>query len=298
MKIYHITDLTEQLNTLPCALSLGNFDGVHLGHRALIKASEDAPYTTAVFTFSDKENKVITPIERKAALIESLGVELLFVAPFSLFKSLTPDEFITYLADKLAAKHLVCGFNFRFGKGAVGTSDTLRALAATHEIGVTIQPAVEYGGITVSATAIRALLAKGDIQTANLLLGTTYTLSGEVVRGFGIGKTLSFATLNLALAETPQLLHGVYITEAVIEGKRYPAITNIGKNPTFSRGTVSCETHLLNVTGDFYEKHAEIRFLSFLREETSFPTPNDLKKQVLSDIEAAADYHKTGGGTV
>lgn len=295
MKIIHINDLSEQLNTAPAAVALGNFDGVHLGHTALVKRTREGALASAVFTFNDRESDVITPLCEKARLFEALGVELLFVAPFSLFRGESPEAFIAYLAEKLAARRLVCGYNFRFGKGAVGTPETLIALAEENGVTAEVEGEVRMGGESVSSTRIRALLKEGELTHAEALLGRPYTLSGKVIRGYGIGRTLSFATLNLALAAEPLVPHGVYISEATIDEKIYPAITNIGKNPTFSRDAISCETHLLDVTGEFYEKAVTLRLLSYLREEQAFSSPDTLKKQVLADIEKARAYHERGG---
>lgn len=295
MKIISITDLKEQLNTAPAAIALGNFDGVHLGHRALIGRTHCRELVSAVFTFSDKSTGIITPFPEKARLFEALGVDLLFVAPFALVKDQSPKDFVDYLVKKLSAKRLVCGYNFRFGKGAVGSPETLTTLAKANGVDATVESEVRKNGENVSATHIRTLLAKGEIAHAEALLGHPYTLTGEVVRGYGIGKTLSFATLNLALSSPPLVPHGVYFSEATVEGKCYPAITNIGKNPTFSRNEVSCETHLLDTDGEFYEKNVNLRLLSYLREEKTFSSPEALRRQVLSDVEKARKFHKKGG---
>lgn len=292
MTIHFITDLTEQLNTTPVTLALGNFDGVHLGHQALIARTTEGALCPAVFTFTDKQKDVITPLNEKADLLETMGIEKLFVAPFSLFKSLSPEEFVLYLSEKLAAKALVCGYNFRFGKDAVGNAESLKALTVPLDISLTVENEVRLQGETISSSVIRALLQEGALAKATAMLGRPYSLSGSVVKGFGIGKTLSFATLNLEMnACRAPLCHGVYITEALIDHKLYPAITNIGKNPTFSREAISCETHLLNASGDFYHKEIHVRFLSYLRPEKRFTSPTALKDQVLADIEAAKAYH-------
>jgi len=295
MKIIPITDLKEQLNTAPVAIALGNFDGVHLGHRALIERTLCHELLSAVFTFGDRLTGIMTPLLEKARLFETLGVELLIVAPFELFKDESPESFVEYLVTKLAAKHLVCGYNFRFGKGAVGSPELLCTLAQKNGITAEVEAEVRKGGENVSSTHIRALLEQGELAHAEALLGHPYTLTGEVVRGYGIGKTLSFATLNLSLATEPLVPHGVYISEATIDGITYPAITNIGNNPTFGRDTVSCETHLLDTVGEFYEKNVRLHLLAYLREEKAFSSPEELKKQVLSDINVARAFHKKGG---
>lgn len=295
MKIIPITDLKEQLNITPAAIALGNFDGVHLGHRALIERTRRPELLSAVFTFAPRPTGTITPLSEKARLFEAMGVELLFVAPFALFKDESPEDFVEYLVGKLSAKKLVCGYNFRFGKGAVGSPDTLSLLANQHGITAEVEAEVRKGGENVSSTHIRALLEQGEIAHAEALLGHPYTLTGKVVRGYGIGKTLSFATLNLALDAEALVPHGVYISEATIDGRCYPAITNIGNNPTFGRDTVSCETHLLDTVGEFYEKAVSLRLLTYLREERVFASSEELKRQVLSDVEKARAFHRKGG---
>ena len=166
MKIIPITDLTEQLNKEPLAIALGNFDGVHLGHQALIKRTKKHPFTPAVFTFGDRRNGIITPLEEKARVFESLGVMLLFVAPFDLFKSLSPEAFVNYLCEKLSAKLLVCGYNFRFGQFAKGTPDDLVALAEQNGIRAEVENEVQKDAHTISSTVIRTLLKEGKIKEA------------------------------------------------------------------------------------------------------------------------------------
>lgn len=298
MKIIPICDLHEQLNTAPTAIALGNFDGVHLGHQALIARTLCQGERSAVFTFEDRLAGIITPLCEKARLFEALGVEYLFVAPFSLFKGESPESFVRYLVKKLGASRLVCGYNFRFGKGAVGTPALLQALAEENGVTAEIEAEVTERGENVSSTHIRTLLDQGELAHAEALLGHPYTLVGKVVRGYGIGKTLSFATLNLDLYADALVPHGVYISEATIDGARYPAITNIGSNPTFNRDKISCETHLLDTAGEFYEKRVSLRLLSYMRGERTFASPEELKKQVLADVETARAFHQKGGKSV
>lgn len=291
MTIIPITDLERQLNKTPLSLSLGNFDGVHLGHQALIERAKGAPLASAVFTFTDKKQGVITPSYEKQRLFEALGVEFLFIAPFPLFRELSPEAFVSYLKEKLSASLLVCGFNFRFGKNAIGSADTLSRLAEENGMTAAVVEPVLFEGEPISASRIRASLSKGDLTEVQAMLGRPYTVSGKVVRGYGIGKTLSFPTLNLE-SENPLLLpHGVYVTRAYLDGAVYSAITNIGKNPTFSRDDTTCETHLLAASGDFYEKPLSLEFLSYLRGELTFSSPDDLKAQVLADIQKALALH-------
>lgn len=292
MKIIPITDLTEQLNTTPAAIALGNFDGVHLGHRALVERTKKDGLLSAAFTFEDRASGIITPLCEKARLFESLGVSLLFVANFALFKSLSPEEFVRYLTEKLSASLLVCGYNFRFGKGAVGTADTLVRLSRSRGISAEVENEVRRNGKPISSTVIRTLLERGEIASAEDLLGHPYLLSGEVIKGFGIGKKLSFATLNLALPTPPLVPQGVYLSEVTIDRKRYDAITNIGNNPTFSREFISCETHLIDVEGEFYHKVASLHLLSFLRGEKTFASAEELKAEVLSNVETARAFHR------
>ena len=291
MKIIPITDLTEQLNTSPLALALGNFDGVHRGHLALLDKARASKLTSAVFTFGDKASGVITPLAEKARLFAENGISQLFVAPFSLFRELSPEAFLCYLKDKLSARELICGYNFRFGKGASGNADTLLSLAKDKGLHASVIEQVTYQGMTVSASEIRAALKAADLEKARALLARPYSLSGTIKRGFGIGKELSFPTINLPLSES-LLPHGVYMTEVVIEGVLYPAITNIGTNPTFEREGVTCESHLLNASGDFYEKEAVVRFFAHHRGERVFATSEELKMAVDADIAAARLFHE------
>lgn len=280
------------MNTSPCALALGNFDGVHLAHKTLLDTAIASGLTPAVFTFDHCHPEALTDLSEKLSLFEAQGIRLCFLAPFSLFRDLSAEDFICYLKEMLCAGSLICGYNFRFGRGASGDAALLTRLSDRYGMRAYTLPAVTENGQPISSTRIRSLLKAGDVSYANRLMGHPYTVSGEVIRGYGIGTSkLTFPTLNLEAAKPIPLLHGVYITEAVIDGVCYPAITNVGNNPTIEKKALTLETHLLKASGDFYHKQVTLRFLAFLRPERAFSTPEDLRREIAENVKAAMRYH-------
>lgn len=294
MQRFVITSLNQTVNTTPCSIALGNFDGVHLGHQALLKATQETEYTPAVFTFSEEVKNFLTTTEERADKIKQNGIQLLFLASFSIIKQMSCEEFVSFLKEKLACRHVICGFNFHFGKGAVGDSQTLATLAERFGMACTVLPQVSEQDDAISSSRIRALLAKGKIETANILLGTPYAISGTVQKGYSIGRRLQVPTINLPIAVgAATIRYGVYVSRTKIEGVFYPSITNVGKNPTFEREIATCETYLLDTCGDFYEKNATVQLLYFLREEKRFDSFDALKEAIEKDLVSARNYHQT-----
>ena len=291
-----LRDLTQGVNLTPVAVALGNFDGVHIGHATLLAAAVKSGYTPAVFTFAGEVPHFLTSEEQKEKELEKSGIALLFSAPFSLFKALSPENFVGYLAVKLSVKHIVCGYNFRFGKNALGTPQLLTDLAKAYGITVEVLPKMTLGGTAVSSSRIRSLLAGGKTEEANVLLGRPYTLEGKVEKGHSMGKKLTFPTVNLAVhPSSAPLKQGVYASLTVIDRKPYPSVTNIGNNPTFHRKVVTCETHILDLSADLYGKEVSVSLLSFLREERKFATPEALSEAIALDVANAVAFHRKNG---
>lgn len=294
MQRFVISNLDITVNTAPCTVALGNFDGVHLAHTALLTAAINSGNTPAVFTFSEEVKSFLTTTEQRAKKMEECGVKLLFLADFPLFQDMSCEDFVLFLKDKLACRQVVCGFNFRFGKGAVGDTKTLSALAEANGIACTVLPPITQNEEPISSSRIRALLAEGKIEKANALLGAPHSIAGRVQKGYSIGRRLDVPTLNLPIPKNAApVCHGVYISRTLIDGKSYPSITNIGTNPTFDRENITCETYLLDTCGDFYEKAVTVQLLSFLRKEKRFDSPNTLKEAIANDLSLARHYHQT-----
>lgn len=294
MQRFVITTLNQTVNTTPCTIALGNFDGVHLAHQALLNAAKETAYTPAVFTFSEQVPNFLTTTEERANKIQEHGIELLFLADFSQIKHASCEEFVGFLKENLACRHVICGFNFHFGKGAVGNSKTLSNLANAFGMACSIVPPITHQGEAVSSSRIRSLIAVGEIETANTLLGKPHSISGIVQKGYSIGRRLQVPTLNLPLApSSAPLCHGVYISRTLVDNRIYPSITNIGKNPTFDRDTVTCETYLLDTQGDFYNKTVTVQLLSFIRPEKRFQSFEALKEAIANDLSLAKAFHQT-----
>jgi len=294
MQHFVISSLDRTVNTTPCTVALGNFDGVHLAHKALLDTAKQSDYTPAVFTFSEEVKNFLTSTKERADKIRKYGIEILFWASFSLFKEMSCEDFVLFLKNKLSCRHVVCGFNFHFGKGAVGDAKTLSTLAKTHGLSCTVLPKITQDQEPISSSRIRALLAEGNIETANSLLGIPHSISGVVQKGFSIGRRLDVPTLNLPISKNAApLCHGVYVSRTLIGETSYPSITNIGANPTFDRNSVTCETYLLNTSGNFYEKAVTVQLLAFLRHERRFESFDALKEAIAEDLRLARAFHQT-----
>ena len=255
---------------------------------------------TAVLIFSASPHGAgcILPLDDRLREFRALGVNLAVVCAFDELRALTPEAFVSeILLDKLGAVAVFAGYNYRFGAKAAGDTDRLRALCAAHGIACGVTPCVELCGAPVSSTRIRALLAAGDVETADVLLGYRYYLRGEVLHGKQLGRTLGMPTVNQRFADgcvTPA--HGVYYTTAEIDGRIYPAVSNVGTRPTVSAGdAVDLETHILHYSGDLYGKTVTVRFHAHGRAETKFADVAALRDAVMRDIAAAAAYFEREG---
>ena len=289
----------------PRVPALGMFDGVHMGHRALIREAKRLAETLgakpAVYTFSThpaalfgRAPELITSFSERDALLTEAGAEEILCDPFDReMADLSPEAFIDMLIGRFHAVGLVAGFNYSFGKGASGTPEMLKELGMERGLTVSVMPEVTCGGGTVSSARIRALLAEeGNVALAGELLTRPYSLTGEVVHGLGNGHKLDFPTVNLspaAYAGRVLPLAGVYATRAAVDGKTWPAVTNIGFNPTFGAEALTVETHLIGAADDFYGKTVTVTFMKRLRGETAFPSLDALRTQIARDIKAAKE---------
>ena len=289
-------------------IALGFFDGVHLGHGALLRRTvEEARQrgcTPAVFTFDRPPKEVVTgvpcplinsPEDRKDLLHRLYGISDVLMVPFDREMMTTPwDKFVTdILVGRYHAVHLVAGHDHHFGHKNQGSPELLAEKCAQLGLGCDIIPKVEIGGITVSSTYIRRLVELGQLERAAEYLGHPHTLTGRVGHGRGIGSTRLFPTANLTVP--PHVLvpgHGVYVTRVYLpEGDSYAAVTNVGTRPTVNNGSdVTVEASLLDYTGDLYGKQLRLEFFRHLRDEMRFDSTDALRRQIAADAETARRY--------
>lgn len=274
--------------------ALGFFDGVHLGHQALLRACKELAAATGgeagVVTFTSHPDTLVsgktpalinTPTDRKL-LLEAYGVRRIVALPFDrALMNMSWQDFFRLLLEKYNATGIVCGEDFRFGKGGQGTADLLRQVCQQQNIPCHIVPAQKLNGITVSSTHIRTLLQAGDMETAVAFLGHPHIFSGTVVAGRGLGHTIGIPTANMLLPEElAQLKLGVYAGCAVVDGKTYPAVTNIGSRPTVGGHQIRAESWLLDFDADLYGKRICLQLYAFLRPEQKFATLEELQAEI------------------
>ena len=277
--------------------ALGFFDGVHLGHQALLtvcrELADKQGCKAAAVTFSShpdtlvlgKTPRLINTIEDRVRLLKEAGMDDVIVLPFDKKTQTMPwQEFLTLLRENYGGAGLVCGHDFRFGNRGAGNAALLRAYCEETAMACAIVPEQKLGGITVSSTHIRGLLEEGNVEEAGRFLGHPHMLTGRVVSGRKLGRTLGIPTANLSLPEeTAKLPFGVYACKAEVEGKEYLAVTNIGNRPTVGGHRITVEPWLLDFQGDLYGKALTLRFYRFLRRERKFPSLDALKEEILKN---------------
>jgi riboflavin kinase / FMN adenylyltransferase len=302
------TSTSLQTALTPTAIALGNFDGIHCGHRQVIEpvlaAREHAVlrlYATVVsFSphprefFSKQPLALLSPFEERIALLEQTGVDQLMVLPFDQeLADLSPQEFVAQiLVEKLQAKHISVGKDFRFGHRRAGNADLLQQLAAAQGIEVTQVSLQTLDGERISSSAIRQALAQADIQTTAQLLGRPYRLIGKVVKGQQLGRTIGFPTANLQLPLNKlvpaQGVYGVRVSSKDLnQGNAVNGVMNIGTRPTVDGLTQTIEVHVLDWQGDLYGQELTVELLEFIRSEQRFPDLDALKQQISADCAVA-----------
>jgi riboflavin kinase/FMN adenylyltransferase len=289
-------------------LAIGNFDGIHLGHQAILRtavsrAAASGAVATAL-TFDPSPRKVLRPEtaplrlstnEQRMQWFAFLGMEAAVVLPFTLeLAKQSPQEFVErVLMHGLQIRAVLVGENFRFGHKQAGDVNLLRKMGAQHGFDVVVIPPVVYRGEIVSSTIIRREVAEGDVAHAGRLLGRAFVLTGEVVSGTGTGRRFTFPTLNLKPDQELLPAKGVYVTRTCFDGeaRSHRSVTNIGVRPTFNGSSLSVETHLLNFpAGAETPKRIEIRFWERLRAEMKFSGPEELRAQIARDIDTANSF--------
>ncbi len=296
-------------------LTIGNFDGIHIGHRAILRTVTDRAHAldgeAVVYTFDPHPRKILlgdaaprllTTTEQKLELLEAAQIELVVLEPFDLeFARTSPEQFVRECIDRrLAPREVYVGYDFHFGHDREGSMRTLTELGPRLGFAVTIVPEVTIEGRDVSSTRIRELLAAGAVEEAQLLLGRPHGVRGRVAHGDQRGRTLGFPTANL-IPETEVLpCPGVYVGRARLLdepaagldgpscGTAFGAVTNVGRRPTFGPGeAVLAESHLLDFRGDLYGRRLEVSFEARLREEQRFAGPEPLREQITRDVAQA-----------
>jgi len=308
MKVIYAEKSSEKIYG-PTGVGLGNFDGLHIGHMALVNTllSESRFYEldSVVYTFSKHpENilrkKLITPLltteSKKIQLLNETSLDYLYFEEFDeRFSRLQPEEFVkNILVDKLNVKLAVAGFDYRFGYKGQGDTELLKAFGEKLGFKVIIIPPVKMDNEVISSTLIRDQVKKGNMEKVFKLLGRHYSVTGKVQNGKQRGSKLGFPTANLHPEVYLILPHdGVYVTKTMIDGTLYNSITNIGRNPTFEEdGQVRVETHVLDFKKDIYGNCIEVFFISKVRGEKRFKNKDELLKQVKKDINVAREYFK------
>lgn len=269
------------------AVALGNFDGVHLGHRALFDALGDAP--RAVFTFADlRPDGLICTLAERLSLIGACGVRYAAVADFADVRQIPAPRFVELLCESLGARRLVCGYNFTFGAGGVGTADDLRTYAAGYGVETVVVPAVKIDGEVVSSSRVRELLAAGDMTGAAGLLGRRYGFTLPVVHGRELGRRMGYPTVNqLFPAELCLPRFGVYASVCTVRGEARGGVTNVGMRPTVGGDAVTVETHIFDCADDLYGEDVRVELCEFLRPERRFDTVDELFAQIAEDAQGA-----------
>lgn len=286
----------------PSAVALGVFDGIHLGHRAIlgtaVARARRHGLAALACTFEPHPIDVLQPgraplplttLPERLELIAETGIDTAVVITFTpAVAAVEPEAFVrAVLLGTLQARHVVVGFNHRFGRGARGDARLLEALGAELGFDVHVVTPTTVDGVPVSSSEIRAALQAGDLPRAAKLLGRPYAVQGEVVRGVGRGRTLGFPTANVNSDRPLPLPAGVYACHAFLGSARYRAVINVGIRPTFGEAELAVEAHLLDFSGDLYGSRIKLQFLRRLRDERKFPDVEALRSQIAQDVAAA-----------
>ncbi len=293
-------------------VTLGNFDGVHLGHEALLRRlvqqAHEQKSSSLVVTFDphplqvlypEREFQRIFPVEDQIEQMKKIGVDIFVRHPFNLeFSRLTPEEFLKQLIFKhLKPQKVIVGYDFAFGSGRQGTLKLLQDICQKNAIGVEIIPPFEKSGMIVSSSKIREFIRRGEIVQAQEFLGRPFYLQGKVIPGDRRGRTIGFPTANLDVPWSLKPRVGVYLTRFKVGGNIHPSMTNVGWNPTVAQSfdQVKIETHILNFDEQIYDQEVTLEFVKFLREEKKFGSLQELKQQLENDRKQAKEYFNVSG---
>ena len=300
-------NLQDYNSTKPSVVTIGTFDGVHIGHtkiiNQLITISLKNNLTSILLSFfphpkmvlqNDNELKLINTIQEKEGLLNSLNLDYLIIKEFTKdFSRLSALEFVRdILVNKLNAKHIIIGYDHHFGRNRTANIEQLKEFGELYDFKVTEISAQDIDDIAISSTKIRKALINGEIKLANKFLGYNFFFSGDVVHGNNIGKTISFPTANIKVDQPYKLIpkNGVYIVKTIIDNQTTFGMMNIGYNPTFDGKQKSIEIHFLNFNKNIYHKNLTIEMIMRIRNEIRFNSVDDLKKQLGQDKLSTLNY--------
>ena len=306
MKVYRSID--QFPSNIKSVLTLGTFDGVHKGHKYVLKRMNEIaikeggesvvltfyPHPRHVLHPEDQQLKLLNTIEEKITELEKSGVQHFVIHEFT--KDFSRTKSVNFIRDllvnKLNMKHMVVGYDHHFGRNREGSYDELIELSELYSFKLEQIPPQDEAEVTVSSTKIRKLLSAGNIETANAYLGYTYPINGVVVKGNKIGRTLAYPTANILIENKWKLLpsDGVYLVKVILEKKPYFGMLNIGKKPTLNQAIHSIEVHIFYFSTDVYDAEIKVEFLKRIRDEKQFHSLEDLQKQLSFDENNCKKY--------
>lgn len=305
MKIYQSTiNFSTNRKTI---VTIGTFDGVHIGHQSILKklihSAREQKNESIVLTFfphprmvlqQDSSIKLLNTIDEKATLLEKFGLDYLIIQPFDeIFSNMLAEDFVkNILVDKLNIHKIIIGHDHRFGKNRIADINDLIDFGKKYNFEVEQISAQDIDEITISSTKIRKALLDGKIKLANQFLGYSYFISGYVIEGKKIGRTINFPTANIQINESYKLLpkNGVYVISSIINNVLYFGMMNIGKNPTIGENQQSIEVHFFELNENIYNKNLQISILEHIREEQKFNSLTELKGQLERDKLFSLNY--------
>lgn len=305
MNIIHSLENFSQFDR-QTAVAIGNFDGVHLGHRKILnfldEEARENNMPSLILTFWPHPGKItnkgqirlIQTLAQRLERISQFRVHTVLILPFTIaLADLSAQDFISSIVvDTLKAQIIIVGENFRFGKDRKGSVKTLHSLVSRCNFSVHSMPSVFRDDTMVSSSKIRQYIGKGEIRRANDFLGEPFEVEGRVIKGKSRGTNLGFPTANIS-TENEIIPSGVFITKALFDGKTYPSLTNVGTSPTFGQKDSHIETHIINFRYDLYGNRIKIQFIDKIRDEIKFDTPEKLSEQIHKDLKHAKTYFNT-----
>lgn len=307
LKVFN--NISAYTSEKPVVLTIGTFDGVHIGHRKIIErlthSAEKEGLKSVILTFfphprmilnQNSDIKLLNTIDEKIRLLERMGLNALIIHPFDkAFSELSAEEFVQQiLIEKLNLKKIIIGYDHRFGKNRTAGIEDLIIFGEKYHFEVEQISAQEIDEVSVSSTKIRKALEEGEINLANTYLGYNYFFNATVVEGKKLGRTIGFPTANLKVSENYKLIpkKGVYIVEVLLDNQKYNGMMNIGTNPTVNGTFQTIEVNILDFNRDIYEKSVQVSFLEKIREEQKFASVEELKSQLHKDWQTTIEYLK------
>lgn len=303
-----LKEVVEKFNEQKINVTIGNFDGVHLGHQSFLSEvkkqslAENAKFVVITFVphplqiLKSHTGFLINTYEERRELLEEVGVDYLVEINFTRdFSTLSPEEFLKdYIFSSNVVEKLYLGYDFAFGANKSGDHNLASKVCQENDIELVLQQEFKVSTHNVSSTEVRSNIISGDFAKVSQLLGREHFMSGRVIKGEGRGRLIGFPTANLGYSKDLIIpAKGVYISQVVIKNMVYNAVTNIGNNPTFNTGyEIHIESHLLDFSHDIYGEEIKVQFIKKIRDERKFSSVNDLVAQITKDVELAKEYFK------